>query len=727
MIKPAAGFTIFAQLTRRARAALVISALSALSTSGASLTREEVQSETLRPYGGPAVNGVDTSTLSNKVMCGYQGWFNVEGDGAERGWFHWTKRGGPLAPGNAKIDLWPDVSELGADERFATGFTNANGRVAEVFSSFKRPTVLRHFQWMRDYGIDGAFVQRFIVDVRDARGLRHNNTVLAHCREGANRFGRAYAVMYDLSGLGPNRIEEVIDDWRALRRRMHLTEDPAYLRHRGRPLVSVWGVGFNDGRRYTLEDCRRLVKFLKQDNCSVMLGVPTGFRELNRDAVTNAALHEVLELADVISPWTVGRYRQPEEARRHGERTWQPDIAWCAERKMDFLPVVFPGFSWFNMLGKQFDYVPRLQGRFLWSQFTAAKRAGANMIYAAMFDEVDEGTAIFKCADDVPVGGPNRFLNYEGLPGDFYLQLTGSGAKMLRGELPMTDALPVAASKQFPAYQRPVMTWVPPYAVARSKARLEESFGGIGMKDALTHLGLQFWQPTHHGTLARAGRTNEVNDAAIAELRDWGHTNGVRVLLCVYNAVRGSWEWPLARAGFASNPDRFIGALIEEMERLQLDGVDVDLEGNGSLEADREAFVTFIRKLSERLRAKNKHLTVDSFAYQWNAPNQTWWKDLLPHVEALTTMGYEETGSTAPEWRSYAFQKAAAGEQAFKLMIGLPSGRNEWRGNSVIEHLQWLQADGEVGVSFWDAQVKGTAWQRPEVWKALGEIRGKRR
>src|SRR6185503_15661734 len=136
------------------------------------------------------------------------------------------------------------------------------------------------------------------------------------------------------------------------------------------------------------------------------------------------------------------------------------------------------------------------------------------------------------------------------------------------------------------------------------------SFGGAGMKDALTHLGLQFWKPTKDGGLIRAGRTNEVNDAVIAELRDWGRTNGVRVLLCVYNAVSGSWDWPLARAGFAGNPDRFIDALMEEVERLQLDGVDVDLEGNGSFEPDREAFVAFIRNLSERLRAKERHLTV---------------------------------------------------------------------------------------------------------------------
>jgi hypothetical protein len=408
----------------------------------AELTREGVLAETLKPYSGSSARGVDTSTLSNKVMCGYQGWFNAEGDGAERGWVHWTKRRGPLGPGSAKIDLWPDVSELGADERFATGFTNANGRALEVFSSFKEVTVLRHFQWMRDYGIDGVFVQRFINDLGDPRALRHNNTVLGHCRQGANRFGRAYVVMYDLSGLGQNRIQEVMDDWSALRTRMHVTEDPAYLRHRGRPLVTVWGVGFNDRRRYTLEECKRLVEFLKQDGCSVMLGVPTGFRELTRDSVTNTALHEVIGLADVVSPWTVGRYRGPDEAKRHGERTWQPDVAWCAERKLDFLPVVFPGFSWFNMFGRQFDLMPRMKGEFLWSQFVAAKRAGATMIYVAMFDEVDEGTAIFKCTNDTPVSDTARFVTYEGLPSDFYLRLTGEGAKLLRGERPLTEAMP---------------------------------------------------------------------------------------------------------------------------------------------------------------------------------------------------------------------------------------------------------------------------------------------
>ena len=87
------------------------------------------------------------------------------------------------------------------------------------------------------------------------------------------------------------------------------------------------------------------------------------------------------------------------------------------------------------------DQIPRQKGRFYWAQWLAMKKAGAAMIYVAMFDEVDEATAIFKCTNDVPTidGG---FVTMEGLPSDFYLKLTGSGAKLLRGEIPATDELP---------------------------------------------------------------------------------------------------------------------------------------------------------------------------------------------------------------------------------------------------------------------------------------------
>jgi len=137
--------------------------------SAASAELEAVNTSTMHPYQGAHAAGVDRTTLLGKVMCGYQGWFNAEGDGADRGYNHWTKDGGVPSAGNAKIDLWPDVSELAADERFPTEFKSAAGITAEVYSAFKQATVLRHFHWMKDYGIDGVFVQRFVTPLAEAK------------------------------------------------------------------------------------------------------------------------------------------------------------------------------------------------------------------------------------------------------------------------------------------------------------------------------------------------------------------------------------------------------------------------------------------------------------------------------------------------------------------------------------------------------------------------------
>ncbi|MDB6018802.1 MAG: hypothetical protein JWR19_3291 [Pedosphaera sp.] len=400
------------------------------------------------PYKDPVVKGVDSTTLDGKVMCGYQGWFGAPGDGSpESGWRHWTKHKGPFMDDNAKVDLWPDVSELSPAERFPTGFKLPDGSPAEVFSAYVKPTVLRHFQWMQDYGIDGVFVQRFANSVRTARNLDYCNTVLANCREGANLHGRTYAVMYDLSGLPAGHIEDVMNDWRVLRKKMLITEDPAYLHHRGKPVVAVWGIGFNDGRKYTLAECRRLIEFLKNDaeagGCTVMVGVPAHWRELDQDAISDPQLLEVIKLADVISPWTVGRYSNLDGANKYAEKLLKPDLEWCRKKGIDYLPVVFPGFSWYNMYGKAYDLIPRQRGKFLWSQFQGAKQAGASMVYVAMFDEVDEGTAIFKCADNLPVGEKSKFINYDGLASDYYLKMVGAGTKLIRGET-LKDAMPKA-------------------------------------------------------------------------------------------------------------------------------------------------------------------------------------------------------------------------------------------------------------------------------------------
>ncbi|MDQ1257865.1 MAG: hypothetical protein QG656_2473, partial [Candidatus Hydrogenedentes bacterium] len=138
----------------------ILAAILLMGTAAAEWTRDEVIANTMTPYGGPSVAGVDTSTLTGKVLCGYQGWFACEGDGSNRGWFHWEWTDG-FKPGSCKIDLWPDVSELDEDEKYATEFRHADGSTAYVYSAYNKKTVLRLFEWMRAYGIDGVFVQRF--------------------------------------------------------------------------------------------------------------------------------------------------------------------------------------------------------------------------------------------------------------------------------------------------------------------------------------------------------------------------------------------------------------------------------------------------------------------------------------------------------------------------------------------------------------------------------------
>ncbi len=267
------------------------------------------------------------------------------------------------------------------------------------------------------------------------------------------------------------------------------------------------------------------------------------------------------------------------------------------------------------------------------------------------------------------------------------------------------------------------MTWVPPYATEICKDRLDESFGEFGLKNGLTHMGLQFWRPTEEGRIELVDDFKPIYDSTIINFRKWGQTHGIKVLLCIYNGTRDGWNWNLAKNAFETHRKQFIKTLVSETVRLKLDGVDIDFEGKGKLDGDTEVFVSFIKELSSALKAKGKELTVDSFAYKWNAPNQGWWKLLLPYVDALHVMGYSETGSKSTSWRSYDFLKAAAGKYSSKLLIGVPSHASNWEKASVQEHLEWIVTDPSVGLAIWDAQLKDSKWRTQEIWQTISRIR----
>ena len=396
-------------------------------------------------------------TYNGRVMAGYQGWFRAEGDGSGGGWSHYSERG-PLTASNVHPDFWPDVSEY--EKTYPTALTNRDGSPVRVFSSVDQTTTDLHFKWMKQYGIDGVFVQRFFGGLRSAESRKKSRVVLANAIKSSQQYGRAISVMYDLSGLRDSGEDcsAIIQDWKELVDELKVTSQATnnYLYHRGKPLVVIWGLGFPD-RGYDIQNIgmEKVINFLKNDpeygGCSVMLGVPTYFRELKIDTNPDPYLHKLIEMSDIVMPWTVQRFTPLVhlfDTARYEDQV-KADMAWCAARHVDYAPCVYPGFSWFNMHNRGKgdnallyppNQIPRQKGRFYWNLISAAVESKATMLYVAMFDEMDEGTAIFKCANDLPSGV--QLCDYEGLPTDQYLWLTGEAGKMLRGEIPFSKRAP---------------------------------------------------------------------------------------------------------------------------------------------------------------------------------------------------------------------------------------------------------------------------------------------
>lgn len=201
------------------------------------------------------------------IMSGYQGWFRAEGDGSNLGWNHYGVKG-TFDKENVTIDLWPDVTEY--EKVYPTSFLLSDGLPARVFSSWDKSTVDLHFKWMKEYDIDGVFMQRFFGVTRTPESRKTGNVILENALEASRKNNRAIAVMYDLSGLRPGEdCSSVIEDWKQLVDDLKIAsggKDQTYLYHRGKPMVAIWGLGFPD-RPYNIRDIGidKLIDFLKND------------------------------------------------------------------------------------------------------------------------------------------------------------------------------------------------------------------------------------------------------------------------------------------------------------------------------------------------------------------------------------------------------------------------------------------------------------------------------
>jgi hypothetical protein len=369
-----------------------------------------------------------------KITVGYQGWFACIGDGAPiDAWWHWSSNEGqPPSPSNNVIKAWPDMSEY--TNVFQTAYAPlGTGAPATLFSSFDQQTISTHFQWMQENGCDTAALQRF--DPNTAEGPTRN-AITALVNTAAQAYDRKFYIMYDATGW-TNMETEMPADWTA--NMSKYISSSAYAHQNGKPVVGIWGFGFNDTQHpWTAAACQSVINFFEGQGCYVMGGVPTYWRTGVNDS--RAGYLSVFSSFNMISPWMVGRIGTAADSDNFYTNVNVGDQTYCNANGIDYQPCVLPGDVSANQ---------RANGTFMWEQFYNMVRVGAQGIYISMFDEFGEGNQICKTAaslSGVPVGSGLLALDEGGqaCSTDFYLRITNDGGRMLKGEIALTKVLPTA-------------------------------------------------------------------------------------------------------------------------------------------------------------------------------------------------------------------------------------------------------------------------------------------
>jgi hypothetical protein len=366
-----------------------------------------------------AATASETGDVVGKVTVGYQGWFSAPGDGS------------PVnAWGHDNLEMWPDIREY--SNTYPTSFALSNGEPARLFSSYDNQTVQTHFRWMAEGGIDCAALQRFANELRPGSTIKAQRDGMAvKVMNAAQITGRKFYIMYDTSGWGLRGLKE---DWtNTVINTLHLTSSPAYAKQNGKPVVCIYGMGYVRWPA-TPDAALEMINWFKAQGCYVIGSVPGQWRKGTGDSRPDFT--NVYSAFDMLSAWGVGRRMDL------AYTSWiEGDRDFCVAHNIDYQPCIFPGTSFHNSNGSPKNLIPRLHGDFMWFEFATLRSLDVKTVYIAMFDELNEATSIFKCAEDASMMPTNKWLlplDADGVhvSADFYLRLVKNGGEMLKGLIP---------------------------------------------------------------------------------------------------------------------------------------------------------------------------------------------------------------------------------------------------------------------------------------------------
>ena len=400
---------------------------------------------------------LDPKAVVGKVFAGYQGWFGAPGDGFGN-WRHWF--GDSPNPHGVTFEVYPDISEY--DESALVKATQlaafGDGREAKLFSTLGPNVIDRHMKWMQEYEIDGAALQRFMSQT-PAANRRTVDSVAVRLAKAAEKYNRLFYIMWDMSTTDESRLQS---DWEHLVNDLKITQYSSYAHQDGKPVVCIWGFGF-DHRGNNTAAAVRMINWLKNDKgCYVIGGIPLNWRTATTANFTFSDFEEVYKAFDMISPWATGSLRM-NSLGGHLNRL-KDDLTYCQANGLAYQPVAFPGFAWSQwkesnaqMTNNLVNDFPRLAGDFAWEQLKTIRSVGTPNLYLAMFDEYDEGTAWMKNATDWSQIPSNQYFltaSADGywLSSDYQLRVAREMSRVMKGET-LVETLAIPHSEG-PVYYR---------------------------------------------------------------------------------------------------------------------------------------------------------------------------------------------------------------------------------------------------------------------------------
>ncbi|MBO5797784.1 MAG: hypothetical protein J6R77_05495 [Clostridia bacterium] len=295
----------------------------------------------------------DVNNVLGASVFGYQLWFTATA--SQTGWVHWGEGDYPNpAPGNGNLsfDVYPYVQDYldnGATLHKSNLGLLGNGSQSVLFTSKDVQIVETHFQWLEDYGLDCMAIQRFgFGDGGKKIGDAQNHLLTVQTM--AEKYDKTFYVMYDVTGQGGHDsdtfYERMTNDWVLNVEQTGVASSTHYAHADGKPVVCIWGISGEDDLADNYpngETATRMIRWFQERGYFVIVGTPdNGYATRTGDNL------EPFTTADMISPWTVGRYDY-NSVGNWLSRNLNTDLAFCEKYDVEYQPVIFPGFSWITM------------------------------------------------------------------------------------------------------------------------------------------------------------------------------------------------------------------------------------------------------------------------------------------------------------------------------------------------------------------------------------------